>query len=287
MKNSNRLLFAVGLCLFIGRVHPAAAASFTVIQQNFQFNPNTISISPGDTITWTNIESFTPHTSTSGSPPGTPNGLWNGGTENPHTSFTFTFTSFAPGTYPFYCNFHYPPPNFMTGAVTVVSAALPPPTVSITNPLSGVSFAAPASITLMADANQSGGTVTNVQFFSGASSLGNIPAAPYNFNVNAAAGGNFSFTAVAVNNQGGSATSAVVNVFFLTNAILSSPLFTNSQFQLTINGIAGQTYITQSSSNLTSWSDVLTNLAPADIFQVVDPSALSRSNLFYRTRQGL
>src|SRR5262249_32626843 len=48
-----------------------------------------------------------------------------------------------------------------------------PPTVAITSPINGASFIAPASITIQADASDSNGSVTNVQFFDGETSLGN------------------------------------------------------------------------------------------------------------------
>jgi hypothetical protein len=173
----------------------------------------------------------------------------------------------------------------MTGAVVVASSTLPPPSVSITNPASGGKFLAPADITLMANATQSGGSVTNVRFFSGASVLGNVASAPYNFTVSGAPAGNYNFTAVAANNQGTTATSAVVNVFVLTNAILSNPVLSGGQFQLTVNGIAGQTYIIQTSPDLINWSDLVTNVAPSASFNVIDTAPGPGAVRFYRERQ--
>ncbi len=67
--------------------------------QGFAFNPATITVSAGTTITWTNKDNVI-HTVTSGAP-GSPNGLFNSGNLGQNVTFTFTFAS--AGTYPYYC----------------------------------------------------------------------------------------------------------------------------------------------------------------------------------------
>jgi plastocyanin len=261
------------------------AASFTVQMVNFSFSPPTLTINQGDTVTWTNTTAATPHTSTSGRPPGTADGLWNTGTVSAHGTFPITFTGFAAATYPYFCSFHTL--QNMAGSITVMAVTLPPPTVNLTGPAANSKFLAPASFSLTANAAQSGGTVTNVQFLSGAASLGNDASSPYSLPVNNLAAGNYTFSAVARNNQGTAATSAVVNVFILTNAIVSNPALIDGQLQLTINGIAGQTYATEWSSNLLTWTAFTTNVAPANSFHVTDPSAANADLRFYRARQNL
>jgi hypothetical protein len=86
-----------------------------------------------------------------------------------------------------------------------------PPTVSITTPASGATFSAPASVQLTANASVSGGTVTNVEYFAGATSLGHAGAAPFSVTANIAAAGSYSITAVATGG-GLSSTSAPVNI---------------------------------------------------------------------------
>ncbi|MGD0615399.1 MAG: Ig-like domain-containing protein [Verrucomicrobiota bacterium] len=286
MKNTKSLAFLGFVALFCAAAQPLSAANFIVTQTSFVFTPSSMNIAQGDSVTWTNKDPLVTHSSASGTPPASPNGLWNG-TNHPGGTYTVDFTGFAPGNYPYYCTFHGGPPLNMVGSITVTNATLAPPSVSITNPTDGTRFAAPANIALTASATQVGGTITNVQFFSGASLSGSVSSSPYNFAVNNASAGNYAFTAVAMNNLGAAATSAVVNVFVETNAILSSPLFVNGQFQLTVNGIAGQTYATESSSNLVNWSAISTNLAPSNSFNVVDPSPTNAALRFYRARQDL
>jgi hypothetical protein len=58
-------------------------------------------------------------------------------------------------------------------------------------------------------------------------------------------------------------------------------VFTNLQFQFTIHGVAGLTYVTESSSNLGDWVAISTNTAPASVFDVIDPFATNEAG-FYR-----
>jgi hypothetical protein len=161
-----------------------------------------------------------------------------------------------------------------------------PRSVVITNPANGASFIAPATVTIAAIARDSYGTVTNVEFFSGATSLGNVTSAPFNFTYNNLAAGNYTFTAKALDNLGEATTSAPVNIFLLTNAVASAPAgLTDGLFVLTISGIAGQTYTIEASTNLSAWTPILTNVAPANVFNVTDFTSTNVLLRFYRTRQ--
>jgi plastocyanin len=286
MRISRPHVFPSCAILWFALVQTSPAATFVVTQSNFIFTPSTMSIAQGDSVTWTNSAGTVTHSSASGTAPASPNGLWNG-TNQPGATYTVNFTGFAAGTYPYFCTFHGGPPFNMVGSITITNAALAAPSVSITNPADGARFAAPANVVLTASATQAGGAITNVQFFSGGSPLGAVANPPYSVAVNNAAAGNYAFTAVAMNNLGGMATSSVVNVFVETNAVLSNPMFTNGLFLLTVNGIAGQTYATETSSNLVNWSAISTNLAPSNSFPVVDPSATNAAPRFYRSRQNL
>jgi RHS repeat-associated protein len=102
--------------------------------------------------------------------------------------------------------------NATTTSAAVVIIVNAPPTVSITAPLSGATYNAPATIILTASAADSDGTVTQVQFFDGASSVGIVTAAPYTVTLANVAAGAHSYTAVATDNRGATATSAAVTI---------------------------------------------------------------------------
>jgi plastocyanin len=80
----------------------------------------------------------------------------------------------------------------------------------------------------------------------------------------------------------------VVSANLPTNSILTEPARSpDGQFRFTIQGVAGQTYTTEVSSNLTDWSAILTNVAPANTFNVTDSTAPGVLLRFYRARQDL
>ncbi len=96
----------------------------------------------------------------------------------------------------------------------------PTPTVTITNPASGAVFAAPASVTIAANAMVSSGTVTNVQFYTNSVLLGAIGTAPFTLTANNLAAGAYALKAVATA-AGISATSPVVNITIVTPPTIS------------------------------------------------------------------
>jgi uncharacterized protein (DUF2141 family) len=161
------------------------------------FSPTQVSIQVADQVQWTWIGSI-PHSSTSDS------GLWDSGI---HAGGQFKFIQAfnSSGQFPFHCTVH----SFMTGSVTAAKPTNIPPSVSITNPVGGAVFIAPASFQLAASASDSDGTVTNVQFFQGTASLGNVATSPFVVSINNLLAGDYSFSAVATDNGGVTATNTV------------------------------------------------------------------------------
>src|SRR5688572_19706233 len=93
-------------------------------------------------------------------------------------------------------------------------AAKTAPSVSLTAPAAGALYTAPAAVVLQAtaSASSSGKSITQVEFFAGATSIGTVTAAPYNFSWNGVAAGSYSLTARAMDNLGATTTSAPVAV---------------------------------------------------------------------------
>jgi plastocyanin len=77
----------------------------------FFFSPTPVTISVGDTITWTNLD--IPHTVTSGSSPSA-NGIWDSGVLLDGESFSRTFNE--AGTFQYFCTIH---PTQMIATVVV------------------------------------------------------------------------------------------------------------------------------------------------------------------------
>jgi hypothetical protein len=118
-----------------------------------------------------------------------------------------------------------------TSAVVNITVAHLSPTVAITSPASGASYAAPASIALAATASDTDGNVTNVAFYQGSTLLANVASAPYSYSWTGVAAGSYTLTAVASVDTGASATSTAVSVTVtnLPNPLVAS--FTGSYSQ--------------------------------------------------------
>ncbi|MFE9399264.1 cupredoxin family copper-binding protein [Streptomyces flavidovirens] len=83
-----------------------AAAQTTVVIEDFQFVPQSVTVNAGDSVRWINNDN-TDHTTTSDGPG------WDSGDLPPGSSFTRTFTT--SGTFSYHCSLH---PD-MTGTITV------------------------------------------------------------------------------------------------------------------------------------------------------------------------
>lgn len=92
----------------------AAVAGSSVSVKGLAFNPPTLKVAAGTTVTWTDDESIT-HTVTSGAVTGvapttglrsgqTPDGTFDGRLNSKDAKFSFTFTK--PGTYSYFCSIH-------------------------------------------------------------------------------------------------------------------------------------------------------------------------------------
>jgi plastocyanin len=190
-------------------------------QPNFVFSPTNLLVFVGDSVRWTNTinnrHDVTPGTRAGGTnridPYWTATALSNLG-----STFTVTFSNV--GAYPYFCGTHVFPVIGQgvnqTGLVTVAVFNFPP-TVGITSPSNFTRFTAPPSFVISADAADSDGTVTNVQFFTGSTLIGSASTAPYAVTASSLAAGWHQLTARALDNVGAAATSAVVNVFVNSN----------------------------------------------------------------------
>src|SRR5262249_30199753 len=95
--------------------------------------------------------------------------------------------------------------------ITVTSPNNPPP-VSLTAPASGASVASGTAITVQANASDSDGTVSQVQFFAGATPIGTDTTSPFSISWTPPSAGSYSLTAVATDNLAATTTSAPVSI---------------------------------------------------------------------------
>jgi len=96
-------------------------------------------------------------------------------------------------------------------SATIKLVANQAPIVSITSPADSANINAAATITIRANATDADGGVSKVEFFNGATKLGEALAAPFAFEWSNVALGVYAITAKATDNNGAVTTSAVVN----------------------------------------------------------------------------
>ena len=112
-----------------------------------------------------------------------------------------------------------------SAAISIMVKVNVPPSVSITAPTNNASYTGPAGVTLTANAADTDGTITKVDFFNGATLLGTTTAAPYTYNWAGVAAGNYTITAKATDSQGATTASSpiAINVNGLPTVNLTAP----------------------------------------------------------------
>ncbi len=119
-----------------------------------------------------------------------------------------------------------------TALSPLLNAINPPPSVTITTPMDGAGFDAPANITISADASDTNGFVTQVEFYNGQTLLDIDTNGPYTFDWLDVPTGNNTLTAVATDNEGATRTSSPVSISVLAPTVgVDVPVF-NPSFEV-------------------------------------------------------
>jgi plastocyanin len=128
MTIARRLALAAGLLLVVAAaVSPVLAANADVDIVDTSFEPATITVSQGDTVTWTVTKAIgEPHSVTSGTPEDAGK-IFDSGINLRDNGQSFQFTFDEPGEFLYYCVVHA---TNMTGKVVVLApGASAPPSV--------------------------------------------------------------------------------------------------------------------------------------------------------------
>ncbi|HEY5914250.1 MAG TPA: Ig-like domain-containing protein, partial [Verrucomicrobiae bacterium] len=155
-----------------------------------------------------------------------------------------------------------------TSFTVTVNSALAP-VVTLTSPVGGTVYAAPATFSLAASVTANGHTITKVQFYSGTTLLGEDTATPYTFSYGNVAAGSYALSARVVYDAGSTVSSASAGVtvtatsppagglsfaspsgaisapFYITNSAICQPVYTS----LSSGGRAVYTFTAPSSGD--------------------------------------
>ena len=111
------LVSALAALMSLGAPPPTRAAEHAVLIADSAFSPATVTITVGDTVTWTNADGR-PHTVTAN------DGAFDSGNLDEGQVFAFRFSE--PGTYTYHCNYH----DQMQATIVVQAASAPAPAPS-------------------------------------------------------------------------------------------------------------------------------------------------------------
>src|SRR5437879_6354962 len=99
-----------------------------------------------------------------------------------------------------------------TAIAITVSSTNVAPQVSITSPTNNASFTTGSTVTINATATDSDGTIAKVEFFQGATKLGEDLTSPYSFAWASVPAGSYSLTTKATDNLGAVTTSTAIAI---------------------------------------------------------------------------
>jgi hypothetical protein len=129
-------------------------------------------------------------------------------------STTGTISGLTPGVTYYFAVTAYDSVGLESGYSSEITYTVPlgAPTVTLTSPGTGSLYLAPATINLAAGVTANGHTITKVQFYNGATSLGSDTSAPYTYAWKNVTAGSYSVTAQVTYDSGSTVSSPAVTV---------------------------------------------------------------------------
>ncbi|PTX41599.1 putative secreted protein (Por secretion system target), partial [Christiangramia gaetbulicola] len=153
------------------------------------------------------------------------------------------------------------------------------PVVSITSPSNNASFTALANINITANASDPDGSITQVEFFNGSSSLGIDSTSPYSVSWNNVTAGTYLLTAIATDNLGLVTTSNVVTVNVSPTQNLNAPSSLSAQWMTN-----SEVYLIWKDNDLTEDGFILERSTKPDFSGRIDFISLPANTNSYTDR---
>jgi len=231
----------------------ACAATVPVDVLDGDLDPPTLSINLGDTVVWTNENTFLTIRSYDGG--------WNSELLQPHETAAVTFPK--AGFFPYKTQYGGTGAGeFLdAGTITVRPWSNSPPPITLNFPIEGFFFVAPAFFSPLASLAAGLTNIVRVDFYGGTNFLGSASNAPYRVNARLDAGFTlqiFDLVAQAVDGQGRVTSSAPVHVSVQNlgprKGHVSYPqLLPSGQFLCYYSTSIGSPFTPQTSTDLLNW----------------------------------
>jgi glucose/arabinose dehydrogenase/regulation of enolase protein 1 (concanavalin A-like superfamily) len=169
---------------------------------------------------------------------------------------------------------------------TALFPPLPPnrlPIVSISSPRDGTRFVQPGRVIVEAAASDPDGSIQRLEFFRDGVSIGGLSNAPYQLPMLMPAVGAHSIL-VRATDDFGATTDSTVATFFVDPLRITLPQSApgDGRFRLRFAGSDGQSYRIEWSTNLTTWTPVLTATPTNGVVDFADDA--DQSQRFYRAQ---
>jgi hypothetical protein len=162
-----------------------------------------------------------------------------------------------------------------------------PPLIALVEPTHNTTVIQPRSITLIATASDSDGTISQVDFFNGPGLLGSVGGGvngQYSLTWSNVTPGTYSLQARAIDDWGGTNYSDQVSLVVLPLTLtVNSGALVSGQFSLVFPAQDNEHYVVETSTDLRQWVPVLTNAPDHGLFQFTAPVA-ANAQRFYRVR---
>ena len=142
-----------------------------------------------------------------------------------------------------------------SSSANVTVTTVPLPSIALTAPVNGASYAAPASINLAATVTANGHTITKVQFYNGATLLAEDTSAPYSLVWTNVSAGSYSLSASLVYDAGSTLASSPVTI---TVSGLPAPWQTTDLGSVGVAGSASMSnglYTVKGAGNISGTAD--------------------------------
>jgi|GEM_PF-919609 len=199
LSNANSIMKAINEAA--GTViNPAPTVSITSPVNNATFAPGaniTINANASDDGSVTRVEFFRGTTKLA---------------EDTSSPYSFLWSSVPAGSYALTAKATDNQGATATSSVVNITVGNASPVASITSPANNSGFSTGSTVTINATASDSDGTVSKVEFYQGATKLGEDLSSPYSLNWASVPAGSYSLTARAIDNLGASGTSSAVNI---------------------------------------------------------------------------
>lgn len=146
--------------------------------------------------------------------------------------YTYAVGLTQPGTYVVHAVLRSGDRTTVSGKSTITVVQGAAPTVAITSPSNGGTVSVGSGLTLSANASDTDGTITSVQFFANGISVGSDSMAPYSMTFTPSSEGVYRFTALATDSSNQTTISSAVSVLAVsqTSATTTSAVYSGSYF---------------------------------------------------------